>query len=148
VVPTPQQSPERTPSPIVFPPRPPSTIESYTSTHVATEGALSDTATIRDPSIFEDPQFQIAAPPRNLVETLVQAIYFVPEFQRELEIQFGPHRPIYGTEFTVSDLRLFADEIIPVLSAPPSPAASLIVLNSGEEGQTESSSSQRSSTSV
>jgi hypothetical protein len=151
----PQNTPERTPSPIIFVPPPPSIIESYTSTHVASEGALSDTATVRDESIIE-PIYQIGRPPRNLVETLVQALYFLPDFEEELRIQFGD-RVIHGTEFTVEDLRLFANDIVPVLSAPPSIAGSPVVSprvsvaslsHSGEEEQEQSTSSGSSSTSV
>jgi hypothetical protein len=166
---TPQNTPERTrtPTPILFVPPPPSVIESFTSTHVATEGALSDSDTvIEEESIFEPAPprppftlpFQVEDPPRNLLETLVQAIYFLGEpFIEQLHIQFGQEL-VSDSQFTVEDLVLFASEIVPVLTLPPTPTwepiaitprASVASLNqSVEEGQAESSSSRRSAPSL
>ena len=127
----------------------PSVIESFTSTEAATEGALSDSATLFEEEIFEpldDAPF--AHIPNYLICSLVQAVYYRPGFAECIRETIGTG-PIGDTQFTVEDIELFAQEIIPVLSPPSSPIPSLhsqsFSIHSGEGQATSATASSTSS---
>ena len=121
----------------------PSTIESFTSTHVATEGALSgntslsfDTFADEDgfspvvfastPSLYQPfPAYSsgsLSTPSIGRhpdIRLIIDRIFYEGEdFVRELYAQYGTG-VIPGTELFVEDLVIEAEELIPPVPTPP-----------------------------